>query len=107
MFEPGTGEVLEIPATFASLHDDELIDFGDSALATEFFAAWSARHPRSLPLRHGECVGYRVPLFLGGADTVENLEVIDMDVYWTVCGQLRRGTLRLRAGTTIRDVAIE
>jgi hypothetical protein len=35
-----------------------------------------------------ECIGYRVPLFLGGSDTVENLEKVDLDVYWHLHGQL-------------------
>src|SRR5437879_2848436 len=33
MLEPGTGEVLEIPANFVTFHDDELVDYADAALA--------------------------------------------------------------------------
>jgi hypothetical protein len=101
MFEPGTGEALQIPATFAAFHDEELVVFKDAALAVEFFEAWSRDHPESLPLQADTCVGYKVPLFLGGRDTVENLELIDLAVYWTICGQLRRGTRHLPVGTTI------
>ena len=101
MFEPGTGEALQIPATFTAFHDEELVDFKHAAVAVEFFEAWSRDHSESLPLETNACVGYKVPLFLGGRDTVENLELIDLDVYWTICGQLRRGTRHLPSGTAI------
>ncbi|WP_442854002.1 T6SS immunity protein Tdi1 domain-containing protein [Bacillus sp. FJAT-18017] len=32
-------------------------------------------------------MGYRVVLFLGGEDTISNLEKVDMDVYWSLCAQ--------------------
>lgn len=89
MLEPGTGEALEIPAAFAAFHDEELVKHSDAALASEFFRAWSEVNPDALPLLRSQCVGYKVPLFLGGNDTVENLEVSDNDVYWTICGGLR------------------
>jgi len=106
MLEPGTGEALEIPATFVTFHDEELVEFCNEALARQFFEDWAAANSRFLPLIFDQCAGYRVPLFLGGSDTVDNLEVIDLDVYWTMCGQLRRGARRMPAGTTIRELTI-
>lgn len=105
LVEPGTGEALEIPESFATFHEEELLDFADSALAIEFFEAWSAANRGSLPLRRDQCVGYRVPLFLGGKDVVENLELTDLDIYWSICGQLRLGALRLSPGTTINQLS--
>lgn len=105
MLEPGTGEGLEIPLSFGAFHNEELVEYRDAALATNFFDAWSQVQEAALPLASGDCVGYRVPLFLGGRDTVDNLEVIDLDVYWSTCGQLRRGSLQLPEGTSIKDVA--
>ncbi|MEU0792390.1 T6SS immunity protein Tdi1 domain-containing protein [Amycolatopsis sp. NPDC005961] len=37
------------------------------------------------------CAGYQVPLFLGGADVVENLEEFDLEVYWSLCAQMWLG----------------
>ena len=37
LLEPGTGEALEIPATFQAFHEEELIDFAEAALARTFF----------------------------------------------------------------------
>jgi hypothetical protein len=59
-----------------------------------------------LPLKASECVGYDIPLFLGGADEVPNLTRTDMGVYWSICGQLRNGTRNLPAGATISGVVI-
>ncbi len=106
MMEPGTGQALEIPMSFRSFHE-ELGELREPALAESFFLKWSASNPGYLPLAPTGCVGYKVPLFLGGLDSIENLEVIDLDVYWSVCGQLRRGTRRMPAGTSIRQIAIE
>ena len=48
-----------------------------------------------------------MPLFLGGRDEIHNLELVDMDVYWSICGQLRLGTRKLPEGTTIQQVSYE
>lgn len=90
LLEPGTGEALEIPVSFAAFHDEEVIDHGDAALAARFFRSWASAHPECTPLPRDQCVGYKVPLFLGGTDDLENLEVTDLDVYWAICTQLRR-----------------
>jgi hypothetical protein len=90
MLEPGTGDALEVPATFVAFHDEEMVEYADAVLAIHFFDEWRAANPAAVPLARDACAGYRVPLFLGGADTVDNLEVSDVDVYWTVVGQLRQ-----------------
>jgi hypothetical protein len=95
MLEPGTGEALEIPVSVAGFHNNELVDHAEAALASAFFADWRRSQPPGFALEHGLCAGYRVPLFLGGQDTVDNLEVIAVDVYWQVCGQLIAATREL------------
>ncbi|WP_042550074.1 hypothetical protein, partial [Ralstonia solanacearum] len=76
MFEPGTGKVFEIPCNLESFHEDELINYGDAALAGDFYLQWlnsGGDHPS-----YAQCVGYKRPLFLGGADTIDNLELTDL-----------------------------
>lgn len=107
MLEPGTGEALEIPVGFVGFHDEELVDYCNEALASEFFSSWAAAHPDAMPLGMSQCVGYRVPLFLGGRDTVDNLEVNDFDAYWTITGQMRVQAKDLPAGTPIGGVSID
>jgi hypothetical protein len=104
LLEPGTGQALEIPRQFADFHSEELVQHRDAALASGFFEDWADAQGAVLPLAQGDCVGYRVPLFLGGRDTVDNLELLDLDVYWTLCAQLRRGTRHLPPGTSVTYV---
>jgi hypothetical protein len=100
MFEPGTGEALEIPCNLVDFHNAELIDYHDAALASTFFKKWQAAgNPAP---KFEQCVGYKRPLFLGGKDTVENLELSDLDVYWHLMGQLIRQAKGLPAGTAVR-----
>lgn len=106
LMEPGTGEALEIPMSFAAFHE-QLADLLEPALSARFFAEWAQANPDSVPIRSTQCVGYRVPLFLGGKDVIDNLEMIDLVVYWSLCGQLKEGTRTLPAGTSIRQVSTQ
>ena len=54
-----------------------------------------------------ECGGYRIPLFLGGADSLENMEVSDMEVYWDMTDQLWEAMKDLPAGTKIGNISFE
>ena len=86
MLEPGTGEVLEIPANLLSFHDQELVGYTDAALALDLFERWTAvggAAPSRTPV-----VGYGTALFLGGGDELSNLELSDLDVYWRMTGQV-------------------
>jgi hypothetical protein len=86
MFEPGTGEVLEIPCNLETFHENGLKEFDEAALAIAFHDKWLT-HGGTEP-GYGQCIGYKKPLFLGGLDEIENLEVSDIDVYWHISGQL-------------------
>lgn len=99
MLEPGTGEALEIPATFMTFHEEELVEYKDAALAVDFFNQW--REKNKEVLSPNQCVGYRVPLFVGGQDSIENLELSDIEVYWNICGQLLNKVRDLPPGTPI------
>jgi hypothetical protein len=86
MLDPGTAEALEIPCNLRSFHEHELIAYEDAALASQLYSRW--RQAGGAAPGYGTCVGYKVPLFLGGDDEVGNLETSDIDVYWHVTGQL-------------------
>ena len=90
LLEPGTGETLDIPASFSDFHNIDLVQYRNDVVASDFHAEWIG-NKGSVPM-HDQCVGYKVPLFLNGSDTVDNLEISDMDVYWSICGQLLSGT---------------
>lgn len=105
MFEPGSGDVFEIPCSFIEFHNDEIPEAHDACLASSYFSEWLEQHPASLAT--SECVGYKQVLFLGGEDEVSNLEKGDMDVYWTICAQLLQLTSDLPHDTVIKNVTIK
>jgi hypothetical protein len=102
MFEPGTGEALELPMSVWQFHDQQLVSDPEPAVAVSAFHDWLASGGR--PLAHNEVVGYRVPLFLGGEDTLENLELSDIHVYWALMSQLVDQVRGLPPGTPIGDI---
>ena len=83
LFEPGTGEVLDIPSSFEDFHNVEIVDYHEDSLASSFFKEWFLKNDK-YELKYSECAGYKVPLFLNGDDVITNLEVSDMDVYWEI-----------------------
>jgi hypothetical protein len=105
MFEPGTGEVLEIPCNIESFHENELVQYSEELLASSFYRRWCDKGGRTPSIN--ECIGYKKPLFLGGKDTIENLEVSDLDVYWTISSQLIQKTKGLPAGSVISRIKIK
>lgn len=86
MFEPGTGDALEIPSNFTEFHDMQLTVHTTECLEPEYYAEWL--DVGNEPLAHDRCAGYRVPLILGGEDSIDNLEASDMEVYWVILGQI-------------------
>lgn len=100
MFEPGTGETLEIPRDVVTFHNEELLEYRDAALASEFHKRWLASGG-AIP-QYGQCVGYKKPLFLGGTDDLDNLTISDIDVYWHLMAQVIRKTKLMPPGTPVR-----
>lgn len=86
LLEPGTAEALEIPVDLEEFEASELVDNPDAALAWGFYQSW--RNAGGAAPGPGQCIGYRKPLFLGGADTLDNLELADLSVYWSVTAQI-------------------
>ncbi|MCL2152512.1 MAG: DUF1851 domain-containing protein [Oscillospiraceae bacterium] len=87
MFEIGTAEVLEIPCNIIEFHNKEIPLNGEACLSKSFFAQWRASNRQNI--NYSECIGYKVPLFLNGEDSVQNLELSDMEVYWSVISQIK------------------
>jgi Domain of unknown function (DUF1851) len=105
--EPGTGTALELPVSVEELHEAELIEAPDAALAAGFYDAWRTENGDAVALGQEECVGYRVPLFLGGSDDLSNLQRCDMEVYWTLVGQMRSQASSVPSGTTIASLTVD
>ena len=106
IFDIGIGNVLEVPVGFEEFHNKELVEYTDDALSISFYKKWLDSSENKIP-KTDECIGYKVPLFLGGIDNVTNLEVINMDVYWNITGQILRKIQNLPDGTPINKINIE
>ena len=104
MLEPGTAEVLEIPVNFIQFHDNELVEYANEALATEFFQEWLSTGNE--PPKRDQCIGYKKPLYLSGTDTIDNLELADLEVYWHTSSQLLKKIRDLSPGTPIDNITI-
>ena len=87
LFEPGTGEVLDIAVDIVEFHNVEIAEYNEASLASAFFED-SFEMNNNYVLKKNECAGYKVPLFLGGEDNENNLEVSDMEVYWGIMASL-------------------
>lgn len=104
MLETGAGEVMQIPVSIIPFHNEEVVDYTNDALAFSFYKQWQELNPEYIT--PDKCVGYKTPLFLGGKDTIDNLELIDLTVYVSICAQLRNQTLTLQDGQKIGDITI-
>jgi hypothetical protein len=99
MLEVGSGEYFQIPASFEEYLDVELVEFSEESLAAGRYADWLSRG--GLAPKEGECVGYSQPLFLGGADSFDNMGITDLNVYVDIHGQLYEKVAGLPLGTKV------
>ena len=79
--QPARAEVLDLPADLPTFHAEEIVARADAALALVFYREWRTATGRPAP-EANECVSHRLPVFLGGADEVGNLDLFEMRVYW-------------------------
>lgn len=105
-FDPATGDVYLVDQSFHEFHEVELIEGTNNGLAISAFDEWAEANPSAVPLDRTECVGQRHPLFLGGEDTLENSEVVDIEVYWVLQAQVLRQVNNLPDGTRISAVKV-
>jgi Domain of unknown function (DUF1851) len=106
MFEISSGSVFDIPATLVEFHNDLLPSDKNVPLGNDFFQQWRQHAGMKSALNFSQCVGHDIPLVLGGSDTIENLSATDLEVYWSLTGQLRAKTADLPLGTKITGIDI-
>jgi hypothetical protein len=105
LFEPGSGDSYEIPMDIERFHNEELVGFDEEALSAKLFREWSAAH-RAGPA-YSRCVGYKVPLFLGGQEDLTNLQESELEIYLELCAQLWAKSNDLPDGTVVKNVTIK
>lgn len=103
--EPESGECFNTDVNFKDFHNIELVQYADATLRVELFKQW--RHAGGRAPSQTECVGFARPLFLGGSESVENLEITDLAVYWGVLAQLITKTRELPLGTKVGKLTLQ
>ena len=88
MFEIGTAQILGIPCNLEVFLNEEIPEYSDACLAKPFFEEYMEYAKKEIG--KGRCAGYKIPLFLGGEDVVENLEDSDMEVYWSITSAIAK-----------------
>jgi len=104
LLDPGTGDILRVPASVTEFHNQLLLTDRETALEESLWTAWSSQNRA---LEFDEVAGLRVPSFLGGQLVLDNLEIQSAVVYWGLAGQLIARTRHLPEGTPITGVQIE
>ena len=102
LLEPGSGEAFEIDEGLEDFFNVDLVEAPDTYLESGLFEMW--RGSGGEVPGADQCVGFKVPLFLGGAGSIYNLELSDVQVYWDLCGQMWAATKGLPPGTKISGV---
>lgn len=84
---PYSSDALEIPADFVGFHNNVLVDQMHPAVEDELFDKFKENTNLSM-LPINTCVGLITPTFLGGELIIENMHLIDVEVYWDLTAQL-------------------
>ncbi len=106
MFDPATGQNFELRQTLTLLHNEDFVNDTDDMLSVNLFKRVLAFYKIN-SIDYDECLGYKIPLFLGGKDEIENYELQNMEVYWHIENQLYKKTKDLPEGTKIGNIKIE
>lgn len=103
MFDPETGEVGEFQQTIPLLHNNDFASDKDGMLSSGLFKDLLLK--MSLPeIGYGQCLTYKVPLFLGGKEEIDNYAVQDIEAYWQIQSQIYKQIKDLPDGTVIGKV---
>ena len=86
MCDAGSHEILEIPLGIKEFLNNEIPAYPDELFALDFYKEYISQGGTSPS--YDQCLGYKIPLFLGGLDDLSNIEQIDFDVFWTIMSQL-------------------
>ena len=83
--DPSTAAFYVAPITLRDFFAEDLGLLRRDCLHLDLYGEWLAQGRQ--PPDRNTCIAPRQPEFQSGTNTVENLELIDLDVYWTITGQ--------------------
>jgi len=106
MLDVELGQVYSTDCNMIDFHNIELVQGAFQFLAESEFREW-LNSENGKPLAWSECVGFQIPLVLGGKDEPDNRERCNMEVYWSICAQILDQTEPLPEGTRIERLSVE
>lgn len=104
VFDPSTNDVLELEDKFANFINETLPQNANDILAVKLYKKWLRKNTKP---SYASCIGYKVPLFLGGKDNMSNYEESDLEVYWSLSAQIISQIKNQADGTIIDSLSIK
>lgn len=104
LFELTHNKVLDVDESVKSFFSRGLVDEPDLYLEQDLYEQW--RGAGGGVLAPSECASFKLPIFLGGEFSPENIEVSDLSVFWYTTGQVIDLTRNLPPGTSIGGFSI-
>jgi len=105
LLQIGSGQAFEVAETLQQAHEVEFVEFADEVLSIRLWQEWPASGG-AIP-KLNQCVGLINPLFLGGLNIVENLQLCDTEVYWDITRQLLAQARISPPGTMIAHIRLD
>lgn len=105
VFDPATLEDLFLGENLINFHNNILTD-KIGFLAVDLFDN-ALKQLRITGIDNHKCLGFKIPLFLGGKEEVWNYEVSDLEVYWDLEFQLYNQVKNIPDGTLIGKVSVD
>lgn len=104
LFDVETMEINSLDSTLEDYLNERIPSRCNGCLASYAYSEWLETHPEP---KRNECVGLTKPLFLGGKDDFDNMEIIDMEVQWEMTSQIWQAVRDLPPGTPIGSIRFE
>lgn len=104
LFDSSTNNILTLEIDFSSFVNKMLPKHAKDILDLNVYKKWIKKNN---PPQYSNCIGYKIPLFLGGKDSIHNFEECDMEVYWSISAQIISQIKNKADGTVIDSFSIE
>lgn len=98
-YDIGRGVAERFPATLLSFFDQVCLMYPDEVLGFSDFLNWLGLFG---PLAYEDCASYLVPPYLGGEETLDNMEVTSLTVHWGLFSQIHEAIQDYPEGTAFQ-----
>ena len=85
-FDVSTNEAIILSSSFLEFHNTELTKNNEHVLSQNLFKQWINNNKKEI--YSNQCAGFIHPPILGGKLGIDNLKNIDLEVYWSILGQI-------------------